>query len=221
MANKMNSSAILASLSPQEILDFQVRNGMIDLDDVRASIVDTERKKILKSHPYAISHGKDGRWRTWVPDKNAKDGRKKIAKSTREKIEEAVICYYLENDEELKRKRMTLRDLYPEWLEYKKLLKGKIFSRYPGSIHAFGKMYISHGIAKTAKVIFFTDMFGNRVIDFFGQHGKPVMIVDQVVKFQIQTPFFVQTLHYHRMRKQGMREKPLQIGRFWVYYLIS
>ena len=79
MANKMNSSAILASLSPQEILDFQVRNGMIDLDDVRASIVDTERKKILKAHPYAISHGKDGRWRTWVPDKNVKDGRKKIA----------------------------------------------------------------------------------------------------------------------------------------------
>ena len=121
MANKMNSSAILASLSPQEILDFQVRNGMIDLDDVRASIVDTERKKILKAHPYAISHGKDGRWRTWVPDKNAKDGRKKIAKSTKEKIEEAVVCYYLENDEELRRKRMTLRDLYPEWLEYKKL----------------------------------------------------------------------------------------------------
>ena len=51
MANKMNSSAILASLSPQEILDFQVRNGMIDLDDVRASIVDTERKKILQMHP--------------------------------------------------------------------------------------------------------------------------------------------------------------------------
>jgi hypothetical protein len=56
MANKMNSSAILASLSPQEILDFQVRNGMIDLDDVRASIVDTERKKILKSHPCITEH---------------------------------------------------------------------------------------------------------------------------------------------------------------------
>lgn len=121
MAGKTTSSAILASLSPQEILDFQVRNGMIDLDDVRASIVDKERKKILKAHPYAISHGKDGRWRTWVPDKNAKDGRKKIAKSTKEKIEEAVICYYLENDVELRRKRMTLKDLYPEWMEYKKL----------------------------------------------------------------------------------------------------
>ena len=121
MADKMNSYAILASLSPQEILDFQIRNGMLNLDDVREQIVDTERKKILQMHPYAISHGKDGRWRTWVPDKNAKDGRKKIAKSTKEKVEEAVICYYLENDEELMRKRMTLRDLFPDWLEYKKL----------------------------------------------------------------------------------------------------
>ena len=119
MANKMNSSAILASLSPQELLDFQIRNGMLNLDDVREQIVDTERKKILQMHPYAISHGKDGRWRTWVPDKNAKDGRKKIAKSTKEKVEEAVVCYYLENDEELIRKRMTLRDLFPDWLEYK------------------------------------------------------------------------------------------------------
>ena len=121
MAEKMNSSAILASLSPQETLDFLTRNGMIDIDDVRESIVDKERKKILKAHPYALSHGKDGRWRTWVPDKKAKDGRKKIAKSTKEKLEEAVVCYYLENDEELRRKRMTLKDLYPEWLEYKKL----------------------------------------------------------------------------------------------------
>ena len=81
MADKMNSYAILASLSPQEILDFQIRNGMLNLDDVREQIVDTERKKILKAHPYAISRGKDGRWRTWVPDKNAKDCRKKIAKT--------------------------------------------------------------------------------------------------------------------------------------------
>ena len=47
MADKMNSYAILASLSPQEILDFQIRNGMLNLDDVREQIVDTERKKIL------------------------------------------------------------------------------------------------------------------------------------------------------------------------------
>ena len=90
MAEKTTSSAILASLSPQETLDFLTRNGMIDIDDVRESIVDKERKKILKAHPYALSHGKDGRWRTWVPDKKAKDGRKKIAKSTKEKLEEAV-----------------------------------------------------------------------------------------------------------------------------------
>ena len=47
MAGKTTSSAILASLSPQETLDFLTRNGMIDIDDVRESIVDKERKKIL------------------------------------------------------------------------------------------------------------------------------------------------------------------------------
>ena len=118
---KTTSRAILASLSPKETLDFLCRNGMIDMDDVQEQIVDSERKSILKAHPYAISHGKDGRWRTWVPDKKAKDGRKKIAKSTREKLEEAIVCYYLENDKDLQRKRMTLRELYPKWIEYKRL----------------------------------------------------------------------------------------------------
>ena len=108
---KTTSRAILASLSPKETLDFLCRNGMIDMDDVQEQIVDSERKSILKAHPYAISHGKDGRWRTWVPDKKAKDGRKKIAKSTREKLEEAIVCYYLENDKDLQRKRMTLREM--------------------------------------------------------------------------------------------------------------
>lgn len=117
----VTSRAILASLSPEDTLAFLHRSGIINLDDVRESIVDTERKKILKAHKYAITHGKDGRWRTWVPDKNAKEGRRKIAKTTREKLEEAVICFYLENDEELKRKRMTLREIYPQWMEYKKL----------------------------------------------------------------------------------------------------
>ena len=51
MADKMNSYAILASLSPQEILDFQIRNGMLNLDDVREQIVDKERKKILQNAP--------------------------------------------------------------------------------------------------------------------------------------------------------------------------
>ena len=118
---KTTSRAILASLSSKETLDFLCRNGMIDMDDVQEQIVDSERKSILKAHPYAISHGNDGRWRTWVPDKKAKDGRKKIAKSTREKLEEAIICYYLENDKDLQRKRMTLRELYPKWIEYKRL----------------------------------------------------------------------------------------------------
>ena len=119
--DQLTSYAILASLSPEETLDYLQRNGMIDVDDVREKIVDKERTQILSKHPYAISQGKDGRWRTWVPDKTKKEGRKKIAKSNREDLEEAIIRFYLDTDLELRRKRMTLRELYPEWVEYKRL----------------------------------------------------------------------------------------------------
>ena len=54
MANKMNSSAILASLSPQEILDFQVRNGMIDPDNVREQIVDKSENGLKLSLNFLI-----------------------------------------------------------------------------------------------------------------------------------------------------------------------
>ena len=70
--NDLTSYAILASLSSEETLDYLQRNGMIDVDDVRDKMVDTERKQLLSKHPYAISQGKDGRWGTWVADKTKK-----------------------------------------------------------------------------------------------------------------------------------------------------
>jgi hypothetical protein len=54
MANKMNSSAILASLSPQEILDFQVHNGMLDPDNVREQIVDKSENGLKLSLNFRI-----------------------------------------------------------------------------------------------------------------------------------------------------------------------
>ena len=119
--NDLTSYAILASLSSEETLDYLQRNGMIDVDDVRDKMVDTERKQILLKHPYAISQGKDGRWGTWVADKTKKGGRKRLVKTYKEDLEEAIVKFYLENDEEIRRKVLTLRQLYPEWIEYKKL----------------------------------------------------------------------------------------------------
>ena len=107
--------------SPDDCLQYRNSDGSIDLDGVREMMVDIERKKIIDDHPYSISQGNDGRWRTWVKDENAKAGRKQIVKSTREKLENALVEYYLRNDERLVRIRMTLRELYPKWIKYKSL----------------------------------------------------------------------------------------------------
>jgi integrase len=80
----------------------------------------SRKEKLLQQHPYAISQGKDGRWRTYIPDDTSGKGRKMIAKSSLEKLEEAVCEYYIsagtttDND-------ITLAQLFPLWLEHKSL----------------------------------------------------------------------------------------------------
>lgn len=87
----------------------------MDLDDVRMrNVVETMRREvILKNHPYDIFLSTDNRWHTYVID-NGK--RKSIAKSTREKVEDALVQFYKEHEEKT---NYTLKTLYPEWLDYK------------------------------------------------------------------------------------------------------
>ena len=45
------------------------------MDGVAASMKKTEEERILKEkHPYKITCGKDGRWRTYVKDETKKNG---------------------------------------------------------------------------------------------------------------------------------------------------
>ena len=49
---------------------------------------DLIKKEIQKKHPYSIGkgNGKDQRWRTYIPDKTKKYGRKLIVKATEEEL---------------------------------------------------------------------------------------------------------------------------------------
>ena len=102
----------------EELLQFLETSGTIDLGDVEERMNKEKELRILQEHPYAVTQGKDGRWRTYV---KADSGRKQIVKSTLEKLNRAIIEFYEENSEEGKLKRITLETLYPEWLEYKSL----------------------------------------------------------------------------------------------------
>jgi len=73
----------------QEMLQYLIMSGRIDLSNVQNEIEMDKRDKILEQHKYPIWQGSNARWYTYLLDDTKKNGRKQIAKSTKEKVEDA------------------------------------------------------------------------------------------------------------------------------------
>lgn len=116
-ASPFDSLGNVEGKSPQDILLFLQQDSNIDLADVAHAMTKKEEERILKEHRYKITQGKDGRWRTYVPDEKKKTKKRLIAKATEEKLHRALIEHYRRMDP----RQMTLADIYPDWLEFKSL----------------------------------------------------------------------------------------------------
>lgn len=102
-----------------EVLKYLIQSGNINMNDVETAMRQAEQEKIIQEkHPYAITQGKDGRWRTYI---KTNDGRKLIAKATLEKLNNTLYEHYKVVDAEATNGSITLKQLYPKWLEYKSL----------------------------------------------------------------------------------------------------
>lgn len=95
-----------------ELLKFAVDQGIIDLSHLLDKANMIKKQEALKKHPYAITQGKDGKWRTYLPDKEK--GRRLIKKSTKESIESVVIDYWEE-----KSTNPTIEEVFYDWLRRK------------------------------------------------------------------------------------------------------
>ncbi len=104
-----------------QCLQYLLSRCKLTIEDVQSEMENMRNEKYLQSHLYEIWQGKDGRWRTHLPDANSKSGRRLIAKITREKLEKEIIRYYKSLDEQEQAKKVTLKEWYPTWLDYKKL----------------------------------------------------------------------------------------------------
>lgn len=111
------NNATSASFSPEETLEYLVKNGIIDQRGVEIEMRNARRKSLLAQHNYTVYQGKDGRWYSYLPDEDK--GRKKIVKATRESLED-VICEFYEVQN-----NPTLRSLFPQWLKFKDIFVKK------------------------------------------------------------------------------------------------
>lgn len=109
------------NINDTDLLNYAISQGIINLDEVRNNMKEKEKKRLLSKHRYKIFQDKDGRWKTTVPDETKKNGRRLIAKSSYIELENYIITFYA-SEEDLeyeKQKLITIRNLFPEWLNYK------------------------------------------------------------------------------------------------------
>ncbi|MFI3201735.1 MAG: hypothetical protein R3Y54_09475 [Eubacteriales bacterium] len=103
----------------ENLLNYALKNGIIDLSALNYQCEEMKGQQFLKNHEFKIWQGKNGSWYTHLPD-NEK-GRKKVKRTTKESIEQAIIEFYKENPKVLNTD-ITLRELYKEWIVYKETI---------------------------------------------------------------------------------------------------
>lgn len=116
----MKGNSRLLTKNMNEALKFAIENGIINLSYVQDKYEMNKREKILSYHKWAISQGKDGKWRTYIPD--GPNGRRMIKKSSKADLEDAVIAFYQKKKEESEDKEQyKFKRRFEIWVERQKM----------------------------------------------------------------------------------------------------
>lgn len=103
-------------------LKYALEHDMIDMSQITTDVEAMKREEAVKQHPFSIWQGSNGSWYTHIPDETSPEGRKKIKRSTREKLENELVKLYKQNEAIPTFKECF--DMYQEYsLEYGKVTK--------------------------------------------------------------------------------------------------
>ena len=126
-------------MSDAELLKYAVENGMIDAALVQEKIEMQKREELLNKHPYKIYQGKDGKWYTYLPDKQ--NGRILKKRTNKKDIEDVVISFWKQEEE-----NPTVDMIFHEWIDSKltreeisKSTKDRYERQYEQCFLKFGK----------------------------------------------------------------------------------
>ena len=124
-----------------EMLQYALANGIIDLDAMREKVGAMQKQEILEQHTFRIWKGTYGHWYTYIPDSDAKGGRRLVHKRKREDIDEAIIqAYYTELQEPY------IEEVFREWVD-RKLEYGEIKKQsYDRYVRVYERFFRPHKI---------------------------------------------------------------------------
>ena len=102
----------------KNILQFYLDNNIISLDDLVSLDMEGIMNKTLSTvHKYKITQTKDGRWTTRIEDFTKADGTRMIRRNSKQSLFDFLINHY----GVIQTVSITFKELFYEWVEYKKL----------------------------------------------------------------------------------------------------
>lgn len=131
-----------------ELLKYGIEHGMIDIALLQKNIEMEKRENLLKNHPYKIWEGKDGKWRTYLPDKEK--GRVLKKRNTKREVENVVVEYWREQEE-----NPTVKEVFQEWRDYKfeiKEISSATYDRYGVDFERFFRDFGNRRIKSVSEI---------------------------------------------------------------------
>lgn len=149
-------------------MNYALSNGIIDLPQVKQQIEMSKREERLKAHPYRIWQGKDGKWRTYMPDKNR--GRVLKVLTSREDLEDYIVDYVRQME-----KSPFVREVFSEWNDRRLELSQISKSTYARNITCFRRHF---------------EVFGEKRIQAVGIYDWCDFLEEQVSKHELKAKGF-------------------------------
>ena len=129
---------IIDTVQTKELLSYLEKSNIIDMAYVQEQIEMKKKADSLSKHPYKISQGKDGYWRTYLPDEQK--GRRMLKKSTRDAIEKEVIAFWKNETE-----NPTIKEVFDEWNDRRLKLKKITSSTHLRYTQTFNRYFSEFG----------------------------------------------------------------------------
>lgn len=95
-------------ISPAFILNYLQEEGIVNLAAVQEMLEMKKREELLSMHTFNIWQGKNGKWYTYLPDKEK--GRIQRERTTKKAIEDVVVSFWKEAAE-----NPTIEEVFNEW----------------------------------------------------------------------------------------------------------
>ena len=161
---------ITEEISIDELLNYAIEHGMINMPYVQEQIALKKREELLTKHPYRIWEGKDGKWRTYLPGKEKGLERHLLKRSSRKSIENEVINFWKSEIE-----NPTIREVFDEWNDRRLDLKKISQSTHLRNRQIFNRHYSE---------------LGKKEIKGIGAEDFEEFLEEQIPKFELTSKAF-------------------------------